>query len=304
MIRLETPDLMTSLKSSHLPSTSYLRELHILDVVGNHTDSTGDSRMDAIVASACGGQPQVCSDPRQLPGGAAAMIAVPLHRGCEVVSVVAMMAKSQLADHQPTAGVFEVWKHVPPHDELALMSGSYGAMERFAGVSRFVRFEKGSGLPGQVWDQNLPIIHDDLTNHPGFLRAAGASAEILRTAIGFPITSGDGGWIASVLLISSTVSPLARGFEVWKADAKGYELSTAAYHDLGDSYRLPAGCRAPEGSVADLAAMHGTAILTEESETLMAGREPSGASTPGPTAALAMPFYDGETLRSVAALLF
>jgi len=40
-----------------------------------------------------------------------------------------------------------------------------------------VRFEKGSGLPGQVWQDRRGVIHDELATHPGFLRAAGASAE-------------------------------------------------------------------------------------------------------------------------------
>ena len=303
MIRLPTPTVMTSLRSSGLPPTGYFRELHVLDVVDGQVDSTGDDRIDSMMASAAGGEPQLCSDPRHLPPEASAILALPIHRGGEVISVVAMVAKSRLADGTPTAGVMEVWKHVPPYDELALATGAYGAMERFAGVSRFVRFEKGSGLPGQVWDQNLPVVHDDLSNHPGFLRAAGASAEILRTAVGCPITAG-GDWIASVLLISSTVSPMARGFEVWRADDEGHELSTAAYHDLAGGFALKLGSRAPGGSLADLVAMHGSAVLTDDPEAVMAGRAITDANAPMPTAALAMPFYDGEVLRSVATLLF
>ena len=216
--------------------------------------------------------------------------------------MIGMVVKDKLADGTPTAGVFEVWKPVPPHEELALAHGSYGLMERFAGVSRFVRFEKGNGLPGQVWDQNLPVVHDDLSHHPGFLRAAGASADILQTAIGLPIQAG-GEFYAAMLMISSTTSPLARGFEVWRADDEGYGLVTSAYHGLGESYCLADQARATEGSLADLVALRGTAVLTEEPEQLMAGRDVAAAS-PGPTAALAIPFYDGDVLRSVATLLF
>ena len=62
MIRLQTPDVMTHLKSSQLPTGNYLRELHVLEIADGQMDSTGDSRIDAVMMAATGGEPQVSND--------------------------------------------------------------------------------------------------------------------------------------------------------------------------------------------------------------------------------------------------
>ncbi|MGI9473546.1 MAG: GAF domain-containing protein [Rubripirellula sp.] len=219
-----------------------------------------------------------------------------------MVSVITLSAKQLNDEHDNVVGVFEVWEPVGVYEELALKVGFFGKMERFRNVSSFVRFEKGNGLPGQVWQQRAGVIHDDLSNHPGFLRAAGASADLLVTAIGLPVATN--AYHASVLLISSCVSPLARGFEVWQPVDDGFSLLGGAYRGLGDGIDLPAETHLPTGQgLPGLAARAGSAVLSEDVETLFAGRG-EAARLPEAACGLAIPYFDGETLTSVATLLF
>lgn len=115
--------------------------------------------------------------------------------------------------------------------ELGLADGYFGSLERFQNVSSFVRFECGMGLPGQAWERGYSVIHRDLPNHPGFLRAAGASAEALASAVGIPV-SGDE-FIATVVLINSSDRPIARGMQSWVLEGDALVLPEASANGPG-----------------------------------------------------------------------
>ncbi|MEL6105691.1 MAG: GAF domain-containing protein, partial [Planctomycetota bacterium] len=127
-------------------------------------------------------------------------LVVPVFRSGRIVSLAAFLAWAR----ESAIGVFEIWQPVGEHDELNLTGGYFGSLERFQNVSSFVRFEKGSGLPGQVWRNLSFVVHDNLPRHTGFLRAAGASAESLQVAVGMPVLSDQ--FLATALLISSDLA--------------------------------------------------------------------------------------------------
>jgi PAS domain S-box-containing protein len=52
-------------------------------------------------------------------------------------------------------------------------------------------FVRGEGLPGVVWQRRKPVIIEDLWTDARFLRPASARADDLRTAVAFPVFSGD-----------------------------------------------------------------------------------------------------------------
>ncbi len=61
----------------------------------------------------------------------------------------------------------------------------------FDRVSRELKFEKGTGLPGRIWESRQPEWIPNLANDPHFLRAGIASREGLNCSFGFPILFGN-----------------------------------------------------------------------------------------------------------------
>ena len=213
-----------------------------------------------------------------------------------------LSAKVLSDDRDDLIGVFEVWEPVGVYQELALFQGYFGRMDRFQNVSSYVRFEKGTGLPGQVWQQRTSVIHDDLSNHPGFLRAAGASADLLVTGIGLPVAST--AFHSTAVLISSRVSPIAGGFEVWQADDSHFSFLGGAYRDFADGVQLPPDASLPlDAGLPGLAGNEQGAVLCQDPKIIFAGRN-HDTELPESAFALAIPFYDGDKLTSVSTLLF
>jgi PAS domain S-box-containing protein len=57
----------------------------------------------------------------------------------------------------------------------------------FEALSRQTTFSKGSGLPGRVWSNGIAVWIQDVQQDTNFPRAAAATREGLRAAVGFPI---------------------------------------------------------------------------------------------------------------------
>ncbi|HBE72031.1 MAG TPA: hypothetical protein DDW52_28160 [Planctomycetaceae bacterium] len=81
-------------------------------------------------------------------------------------------------------------------------------------------------MPGQAWASGRTVIHADLKNHPGFLRAAGASAESLDLAVGIPTFHA--GLAETLVLIGSDTSPLAQNVSVWIPNGGTLSVQDAA----------------------------------------------------------------------------
>lgn len=232
---------------------------------------------------------------------------LPIFRGDSVVSIVTLVTRPMLDDESMTptvsstaAGALEIWQPRGEYADLGLSDGFYGKLERFQNVSSFVQFESGRGLPGQVWQTGRSVIHDDLANHPGFLRSAGASAESLNMAMGLPI--GDETPVAAVVLLASLQSPLADGLEIWSIQDGRFVLRESRYvddvelslrHDAGQFVSLQTG-------LPGLALQHGGAT-TSSNPAILA---PAGDYSTGWRSGIAIPiFIDGEPVEVVTMLL-
>ena len=278
------------------PPNAFLSDVRVYDVGDDGLQGTGDSPLDSLAASAtASGNPEIVvrSDSPDVPFRAA--IAFPIYRSEKVVSVVALATSDE-----ESIGVFEVWSPIGRYQELNLCSGYFGDLARFQNVSSFVRFEKGSGLPGQVWNGLMAVIHDDLSNHPGFLRAAGAAADALSTGIGIPVCGSN--YSSSVLLISSQTTPMARGFEVWKCEPGGLKLNSCSYTTEELAVEVGSHCAASEG-LFGLVEQSGRAVLSSNPEVLLVGRTHRFASN-NIGFGIAIPFYESDVLTSVTILLF
>ena len=64
-------------------------------------------------------------------------------------------------------------------------------VSEFTAVTRSRTFDRGTGLPGRVWESADALWIEDVTRDTNFPRAPVASRECLHSAFGFPILLGD-----------------------------------------------------------------------------------------------------------------
>lgn len=229
----------------------------------------------------------------------AVAMCVPIYRCGQIVSVLVFVGNPVDGVHPNNVGVMEIWQPIGQHDELSLTQGYFGGLERFQNVSSFVRFEKGSGLPGQVWRNLSFVVHDNLPSHAGFLRAAGASAESLQVAFGIPVV-GDH-FLASALLISSDAAPIARGYEVWRCAEDHFKLESSAYQRMEQSQMFEGQTTLPiHGTLPGLALESGVASISEDPAIVYSGR-PFRQDTGH--RGVAVPFYEAERVTNILTLV-
>ncbi len=229
----------TAESSVDLFAGTLLSTVEVYRMSGGKLETVSDTTSDFIelASDATDRRTPLLASPESLPADVASAMAIPIFRADTCTSVIVLALKKSTA-----AGVFEVWTPYGIYPELKLVDGFYGSLERFHNVSSFVRFERGMGLPGQTWASNHSIIHHDLPNHPGFLRAAGASAESLCSAVGIPVLALD--FIAAVVLINSIELPIARGMQAWVIDGDSFELPTTSSFGLSSIEKPDVRCRA------------------------------------------------------------
>ncbi|HEX6306984.1 MAG TPA: PAS domain S-box protein [Longimicrobiales bacterium] len=93
---------------------------------------------------------------------------------------------------QWTTGGF--WVIDPAGDRLHLVGTWHDADARvsaFVELTERTSFERGSGLPGRVWEQQQPVWVEDITNDATFPRVAAAIESGLHGAVAFPVRAGD-----------------------------------------------------------------------------------------------------------------
>lgn len=285
--------------SASISHHSFLKSVVAVEIDGNAMSvPTGTDLIDKVVhLSLESGLPAILQAKGDAPDSVA--MAIPVYKSGRPVSVAVFVGDAT----KESVGVFEVWQPVGIHDELSLTHGYFGGLERFQNVSSFVRFERGSGLPGQVWRNLSFVVHDNLPSHAGFLRAAGASAGQLQVAVGIPVCGHD--YHASALLISSDAAPIARGYEVWRNADDGFTLESFAYQRLDASLSLESGARMPvEGSLPGLAVKNGGVAVTEDVGLLAVGRGENASEAAGKlSSGVAIPFYEADRVTNVLTLL-
>ena len=113
----------------------------------------------------------------------------------------------------------EIW--VPDADGqlLEFGSGAYDRAPAFGHASRGMCFGRGEGLPGNVWDQRMPIVLTDLQGGY-FQRAAAARAAGLVVAVGLPVFFGES--LKAVVVIFCGAAGVGTGsVTLTPADAAG-----------------------------------------------------------------------------------
>jgi hypothetical protein len=228
--------------------------------------------------------------------GLDAAVALPWFRGNTLDAVVVFLCGSRAE----TGGCIEVWE---PNEQRLLVhvDGYYGRLRAFEEVSRVMRFPLGQGLPGTVWERELPHIVEDLGGSSSFMRAAAARECGVQSGLGIPLFCG--GRIDHVVtFLSAASTPLARAFEVWVPDYDGrlqlkesfYAEGLASLRDKSRSMSVGAG--------EDIAGRVLQAAIPCAIDCHVPGRDfprAQAARSLGLSFAVGLPVHDGDRLRAV-----
>lgn len=152
-------------------------------------------------------------------------IAVPIFFGDYLSSVLVFFC----GDDAQSAGAIEVWHNNPSQSkDLTLADGHYGRTDdTFEFIARRTSFRPGVGLPGQAWQQGLPVFLPDLGRGAAFLRADSAVRVGINRGLALPCaTPGDERFVLTFL--SALNTPIARRIEVWLPDKARTQLRLAA----------------------------------------------------------------------------
>jgi putative methionine-R-sulfoxide reductase with GAF domain len=251
-------------------------------VLNHFHDEAGSARADAALRS-----------------GLAAGVGIPIYDGGELVSVCVLLC----GDPSGACGAVEIWEPEEVRDCLGLSSGYFGAYDGFRRLSSLMKFPRGVGLPGQVWETGRAIVFDDLSGAGPFMRAAAAETYGFTAGLGIPVFKRD--VLSSVLLLLSVKGiPIARGFEVWVPDIEDRRLSLAsaaydgavAMRAAGEGLMLEPGQGLP-GKVWSTRRPRAVDAFTEEFERSSAARQAELSIGVG------IPIIEGDKVRAVVVLL-
>lgn len=141
--------------------------------------------------------------------GLGSVLAIPFRRNNQVEAVVLML----MSVRNDLCGVAEVWRPADDGEGLALDRGYYSSLTRFGAASKQVRFGRGEGLPGRVWQTGRPHVAPDVSRWDAFVRRSPAEADHITTGVGIPLFVDD--QLESVVTVFGTREvPLARDVTV------------------------------------------------------------------------------------------
>jgi len=221
-------------------------------------------------------------------------IAIPVFSGEFLMAVVVFLC----GDDQLHAGAIELWSNLQNSAELAVMDGYYGTLDDFETISRAMKFTRGAGLPGLVWESVMPVLIEDLGQSPEFVRSAEARKAGITTALGIPV-SAVASQVYIMTFLSAKATPIAQRLQIWVPDESGQRLvCQSGYSKQNDALAKifeAVAVRKGEGLLGRVWLTGVPAIRNNSSYALSEG---------GPNSMLAMPVIDDGYLKAVVTFLF
>ena len=227
-------------------------------------------------------------------------IAIPIFAGEFLNAVVVLLCGVK----ENLTSAIELWgKQDDTANELNLIEGFYGPMKKLEEASRKIQFAKGNGLPGSVWDYQIPMIIPDMSDTALFQRASAASLQGITSAIGLPFTYyTDKQYVLTFLSAHST--PIAHRVEIWISDREDdYLFFHAGICDQGED--LPSlhqyqFIKRGNGLLGNVWLTGIPAISRNLVEDGLIHKD----STSGLTSGLVMPIIEEGYLKSVVVFIF
>lgn len=131
-----------------------------------------------------------------------------------------------------------LWRVDEENDELHCVhkwAKSNRDISDFGNLTDSIRFRKGVGLPGRIWESNQPAWISDIRLDDNFPRKATATSQGLRSAFAFPITIKDK-VVGVAEFFSSQVRERDEEFMNMMA-AIGIQIGQAIYRKQGEDAR-------------------------------------------------------------------
>ena len=147
--------------------------------------------------------------------GLSCAIALPIFGEDGLTAVLVLF----FGDNRYQRGAVEIWHAPAASPEMILVDGYFGRTEGFGAASRTTNFGHGAGIPGKVWETDMPVIIADVAGSGGFARQDSAQQFAIHRGLGIPCSARDAGnWVLTFLSVRN--SPIARRFECWTPDAQ------------------------------------------------------------------------------------
>jgi hypothetical protein len=138
-------------------------------------------------------------------------IALPIFSGDFLLAVVVFFC----GDDDQHAGAIEVWRNCAKmNDQLTILDGYYGSLDYFENISRAIAMPKGEGIPGIVWEREMPILIQNIAETVDFRRSVDALAAGITTGLGIPAGIHDNK-IYIVTFLSAKATPIAKRIQIW-----------------------------------------------------------------------------------------
>lgn len=153
--------------------------------------------------------------------GLTCAIGIPVYVGEFIMAVVVFLC----GDDEEHAGAIEYWANDYPDrsNELGVVDGYYGTLEYFEFVSRKTKIMKGFGLPGLIWEKEMPVLMNDLGESASFIRGRDAKNAGITTGIGIPVLLQQE-CIDIMVFLSAKSTPIARRLQIWLPDENHEKL--------------------------------------------------------------------------------
>lgn len=222
-------------------------------------------------------------------------IAMPVFSGEFLMAVVVFLC----GDDQHHAGAIEVWSNcLERNTELGLVDGYYGTLDDFERLSGKIKFTKGAGLLGQVWETGMPVLIEDLGLSPAFIRSADARKAGITTALGIPV-SVVANQVYIMTFLSAKATPIAKRIQIWGPDQSGQRLVCQAGYskqndELAEIFETIS-VRKGEGLLGRVWLTGVPAIRNNSGIAFTEG---------GLSSMLAMPVIDAGSLKAIVTFLF
>lgn len=138
-------------------------------------------------------------------------ISIPIYSGDFLLAVLVLFCGRS----DEVSGAVEVWNNPKPDtNELRLVDGYYGDLEKFEFVSRRLTIMKGHGLPGTAWESMDPLIVENIGQSNTFLRARNAQECGITTGLAIPLQFPCSS-VHIISFLSANGTPIAKRFEIW-----------------------------------------------------------------------------------------
>jgi hypothetical protein len=132
-----------------------------------------------------------------------------------------------LTSNPRSGGCLEIWNVDEARSVLRHAGGHYVACADLERISHLLQFQRGVGLPGQVWRRGVPVLMPNIARESSFIRSSVAQQIALERGLGIPI--GDGRDVSQVLTMLARVDePFLRSAEIWRLSARDATLVGAA----------------------------------------------------------------------------